>query len=150
MILAAMPEIRNSFIAPASVALRIRDDILFSGEVSYGYIGVEIDENATKNLGRHLVISKALPNSPCAEAGVKPGDTLIHFNGTEINRLSDLNHAVFFARPGQCLTLTVLREGKEYKLPVHVTKKLPEEFDINTKKSEEPAQQTTIASSKSN
>lgn len=126
MMMFQLNDIHSSFIVPARAALRIRDDLVFSGKVSYGYLGIEIDQEATLASGRYMIVGRALPDSPADHAGLKRGDKLLEFNDVKINRISDLNHATFFARPGQYLSLKIRRNGKELKVPVKITEK-PEE-----------------------
>lgn len=130
MMMFQLSDIHSSFVVPARAILRIRDDLMFSGKVAYGYLGVEIDQEASLASGRHLVVGKTLPKSPAAHAGLQHGDKLLEFNDVKIKRLSDLNHATFFARPGQYLSLKIRRNGKDLKVPVKITQK-PEEKDIN-------------------
>lgn len=68
------------------------------------------------------------PGSPAEQAGLKPmridevkrsivpGDVVTAVNGKRILNFSEFQYAVREHRPGETVTLTVLREGKEIKL----------------------------------
>ena len=67
------------------------------------------------------------PGSPAAQAGLKPmridsrqnvtpGDVVTAVNGKRIINFSEFQYAVRQHRPGETITLTVLRDGKELKV----------------------------------
>lgn len=121
MIIASLPEIRSSFILPARAALRIRDDILFAGYVSYAYIGVDIDEEKDRERGSIFVIKKVAKGSPAQEAGLEPGDIIIKMGDNAVKKIRDMHDAMFYARPGQYLTVSVLRNNEELQMMLLVT-----------------------------
>lgn len=108
--------IRASFVVPAKAILRIRDDLVFSGKVSYGYLGLLLDnkEQGSRS-STDYAIADALAGGPAAAAGIKVGDALLEFNEKQIKDVSDLHNEVFYARPGQVVTMKV-RRGTEEKL----------------------------------
>ncbi|MCD8481688.1 MAG: S1C family serine protease [Verrucomicrobia bacterium] len=57
----SLPELRATYMLPARAALRIRDDLLFSGEVRYGWIGFEVREESSIVSGPSLVINSIIP-----------------------------------------------------------------------------------------
>lgn len=114
------PPIRSSFIMPARAVMRVRDDLIFSGKVSYAFFGIEIDKEASLACGTHLVIGKVTEGGPADEAGIKGGDKMLEFDSVVINHVMDLHNATFFARPGQLIPVKVLRGEKELKLTVRL------------------------------
>jgi membrane-associated protease RseP (regulator of RpoE activity) len=60
--------------------------------------------------------------SPAALAGLKVNDTVTSFNGTPVSNWTQLDNAIKAAKPGQSVTLTVLRDGQT----VHLSTKLAE------------------------
>lgn len=116
----SLDDINASLIFPARAAMRIREDLLFAGKVSYGYMGFEIDpEMLFKSQGK-LVISKIMSNSPGSYAGLKTGDQLVEVNNQPLSRLGDLRNAAFFAHPGQYLSMKVLRNNRELNLSIRL------------------------------
>lgn len=122
VMISSVENIRSSFILPARAVMRIRDDLVFSGKVSYALFGIELDKDASI-AARSIIIGRAVDDAPAYDAGVKPGDALLEFDGAPINHVMDLHNATFFARPGQLLSIKVRREGKELTLPVRMIEK---------------------------
>ncbi|MFO0891995.1 MAG: PDZ domain-containing protein [Isosphaeraceae bacterium] len=63
-------------------------------------------------------VAKVLPGSPAADAGLRPGDVLTTLDGRWTASSLDVFSAAAGAGPGQDVTLTVLRDGKELTLTV--------------------------------
>ncbi|MCS7023425.1 MAG: M28 family peptidase [Bryobacteraceae bacterium] len=58
------------------------------------------------------------PGSPAAKAGLKGGDILIEFDGKQIQNLYDYTYALRMKKPGDEVTVKVLREGKPVEFRV--------------------------------
>jgi S1-C subfamily serine protease len=72
----SLPDIGASYALPARAALRLRDEILFSGEVTYGWLGFEVDIDSTIEHGKRLVLGEIFADSPAGQAGLIEGDIL--------------------------------------------------------------------------
>lgn len=59
-----------------------------------------------------------VPNSPAAKAGIKEGDIIVKFDGQPVNEDNPLNSYINKKKPGDTVTLTVLRDGKEQQIKV--------------------------------
>jgi hypothetical protein len=82
------------------------------------YLGVIPDfDSSDSTVG--VIIQGTMPDSPAAAAGLQGGDLLVQFNQIKLTNLMDLNQALVTARPGDAVTLKVLR-GKE-SLELHTT-----------------------------
>ena len=57
----------------------------------------------------HLVIKDVMPGSPAMQAGVKPGDILLAFDGRPVRDIYDLKLDLFFKKEGQRARLKVKR-----------------------------------------
>jgi S1-C subfamily serine protease len=59
-------------------------------------------------------------DSEAYDAGLRPGDVIVSFNGQAVTDPSHLNRLVLDARIGSTATLVVLREGRriEFRLPI--------------------------------
>lgn len=120
IIISSVECIRSSFILPASAVMRIRDSLIFSGKVTYAFMGIELDKAATIAARTHIVVGDAPEGTPAHTAGIKKGDVLLEFDGTPINHVMDLHNATFFARPGQMVVTKVRRGNKELSIPVRM------------------------------
>lgn len=120
MIMASLVDIRSSFIIPARAIVRIRDDILFGGAVSYGYFGLRIDEESAIRQDQPLLVAEVRPDSPAARAGIQKNDILLCVDGIRLRELADLHDIVFFSKPGQFLDVQVLRKGLSVDLSLQV------------------------------
>ena len=56
--------------------------------------------------------------SPAAQASLRPGDILIHFDGKEVRNLYDFTDYLREKRPGDEVPVVVLRDGQEIRATV--------------------------------
>ncbi|MBO9623480.1 MAG: trypsin-like peptidase domain-containing protein [Sphingomonas sp.] len=103
---------------PADLANEITQELIRSGRVVRGYLGVGVQGltpalAARMNLRgqRGAVISTVSPTGPAAGA-LRPGDVVVAVNGTEVEGAGTLTRAIASARPGTRLDLRVLRGGQ--------------------------------------
>ncbi|HYM71334.1 MAG TPA: DegQ family serine endoprotease [Stellaceae bacterium] len=115
------------FAVPSSVAKKVVAEIEAHGKVSRGWLGVQIQE-VTPAIAASLglkadhgaLVAVITPNGPSANTGLKQGDIILAFNGTEIGKLRDLPRLVSAAAPGSKANLTVWRNGKETTVEVAI------------------------------
>ncbi len=119
-----------SFAVPIDEAMRVADQLKKTGKVTRGRIGVsvgEVSREVAESLGlkgaRGAEVSQVEPGGPAAKAGLKPGDIIVKFNGTEINKSSDLPRLVGNTTPNSKATITVWRTGSMVDLPVTVVER---------------------------
>ena len=116
------------FAVPSNLAKRVVSDLMAYGEVrrgSIGYIGIEkltaqlAEEVGAPNTDGALV-SRMNRGSEAYEAGLRPGDVIVGFNGRTISDPAQFSRLVADARIGTTATVKVLRNGKpvEYKLAI--------------------------------
>lgn len=115
----SMDVIRSSFIIPARAVMRIRDDLVFSGKVSYACLGIYFDQEASMASGSYI-IGEVLHGGSAYDGGLRSGDKILEFDNAPIIHLADLQNSIFFARPGQVLSIKVQRGDKELKLPIRL------------------------------
>lgn len=113
------------FAIPVNLAKKVMDDFLKYGEVKRGYIGVtfqELDADRAKELKvteiDGLYVNSTLEGGAAEKAGIKKGDIIKRLDGQEITSSARLQERVGTMRPGDKLTLGVLRDGKmrDFKL----------------------------------
>ena len=120
---AALPDLRSSFVLPAIACQRVRDDLIFSGNVEYGWFGITTTRKLNDNNGFDVVVQDLLENSPAAKSKLNVGDIIRKIDGEEIKKPGDLANTAFFARPDNIVEFLVLRGDKEFKIPVQVEKR---------------------------
>jgi len=116
-----------SFAVPIDEALRVSDQLKASGRVTRGRIGVQIGE-VTKDVAESLGLAKAQgalvqrvePGGPAEKGGLEAGDIILKFNGTAIERPSDLPRMVGSTKPGSRATVNIWRKGSARDIPVTV------------------------------
>jgi hypothetical protein len=81
-----------------------------------GLWGLTLGESVDAGLG--VAIQTVRPNSPADIAGLKPGDVLTALDGRWTSNATDAYLAAAGATQGEAVEAVVLREGKEWKLPV--------------------------------
>src|SRR5438067_10131408 len=116
-----------AFAIPIDVAANVEEQLLKTGKVERGRIGVGIqDVNAqlaqSFGLERPMgaLVSTVESGGPAEKAGVKPGDVILSFNGKPIDRSSELPPLVAAAKPGSKATVEVWRDGKKQTLALGV------------------------------
>jgi len=116
-----------AFAIPIDVAANVEEQLLKTGKVERGRIGVGIqDVNAqlaqSFGLERPMgaLVSTVESGGPAEKAGVKPGDVIVSFNGKAIDRSSELPPLVATAKPGSKANVEVWRDGKKQTLALAV------------------------------
>ena len=107
------------FAIPAEIAKSSAEQIMKSGTVHHGYLGITMNDVTPDNAGffnlpdaTGAIISQVTPDSPASRAGLKSGDVLRELNGKKIDDGSMLQVAVSEMAPGTAIDLGILRDGK--------------------------------------
>ncbi len=115
------------FAIPINEAKGILPQLLASGHVTRGYLGVSV-QSLTPDLGRALhlaqdkgaLVAQVTPHSPAAAAGFKAGDVITAYNGHAISSNADLPRLVAATPIGQSASIQVLRDGKPLTLTARI------------------------------
>jgi serine protease Do len=113
------------FAVPINMAAKVYTDIVKSGTVHRGWLGVVI-QGVTPDLARHfklpdaqgVLVSSVVEGAPAAKAGLRTGDVILACNGQPLASPTELPRVVAQTEPGDTLTLTVLREGQRLEMKV--------------------------------
>jgi len=125
------------FAIPSEIAKASVDQIIKTGTVHHGYLGITMNDVTPDNAqffnlpdASGAVISQVTPDSPAGRAGLKNGDVLRELNGKKIMDGRELQVAVSETAPGTAIELGILRDGKPESIKLTVGefhKEAPEE-----------------------
>ncbi|MEK9773690.1 MAG: S1C family serine protease [Opitutae bacterium] len=120
---AALTDLGSSFILPADACLRIRDGLMLSGKVDYGWFGVTVSRKLNSQNSFDIVVEGTVDGSPASKSYLKKGDRIKKIGSVDVLDRGDLAHAAFFAQPGTVLTFLVNRDDKVVSVPIKVEKR---------------------------
>jgi serine protease Do len=116
-----------SFAIPIDLASNIKEQLIRTGRVSRGRIGVSIqDVNAqfAESFGldrpRGALVGSVEDGGPADKGGVKPGDIILSADGRPVERSSELPAIIASVRPGTDTAIEVWRDRGVRKLTVKV------------------------------
>ncbi|EOG5375138.1 serine endoprotease DegQ [Cronobacter turicensis] len=117
------------FAIPANMAQTLAKQLMQSGEVKRGLLGIkgtEMSADIAKafnlNTQRGAFVSEVLPNSGSAKAGIKAGDVIVSLNGRPLNSFAELRSRIATTEPGTKVKLGLLRDGKAQEVEVTLDK----------------------------
>ena len=112
-----------AFAIPIDVAMEVAEQIIATGIVARGYLGVrvgEVDNDLAEALSMDkpygALITDVEKGESGADAGLQPGDVILKFDGREIKFGSDLPHVVGRIQPKSKANAEVMRDGKKITL----------------------------------
>ncbi len=119
-----------SFAVPSSIVQKVVSDIRQFGVVQRAVLGVEIadidkldkDILKEKNLKVYegAYVARVVGGSAAAIAGVKEGDVITNVNGVVVKSVAQLQEQVGRYRPGDKVTIEILRNNKKQRLQVEL------------------------------
>lgn len=115
----------NSFAIPVSIVKKVVDDLRQYGEVQRAIIGVSITDMTAEEAEKQNMkevkgafVAKVYDGSAAAEANLKENDVILKIAGVSVNTSAELQEQVAKYRPGDKISVTYIRGGKEYTVPV--------------------------------
>ncbi len=110
------------FAIPVSLARQVMEQIITTGKVSRGWLGVSardvIHESTGAAAGAALVGIQR--GGPAHRAGLRPGDTVVSINGREIADTAALINETASLSPGIKAQFKILRDGESIALDIEV------------------------------
>jgi serine protease DegS len=101
------------FAIPAQLAMTILEEIVETGRVTRGYLGVELANTPPPGAGVGLQITRVEPDGPADRAGVRIGDFIIAIDDEPAASSTAVIRQVAHTLPGTELDLDVLRGGRQ-------------------------------------
>jgi S1-C subfamily serine protease len=93
---------------PAWIASRVKAELLASGTVKHGWLGIEGTTMADR-AGVH--VTDVASKSAASEAGLRSGDTIVSVGGERVSSMMQLQAALYLIRPGTKVKIGFLRSG---------------------------------------
>ena len=108
------------FAIPVNMARGVMEQILKTGKVSRGYLGISI-QNVNADLAKAfklpsaqgVLIGDVTSDSPGAKAGLQKGDVVVGLNGQSLADAEDLRLRVSQLAPGTTVKVDVIREAQK-------------------------------------
>jgi len=108
------------FAIPSNLVNSVYNQISEYGEVKrarLGVVGQDLTSDLAKafdlDINQGVVVAQVMPDSPADKAGIKERDVITSVNDKAIEDFSELANAIGLKSPGQEVSITLMRNGKE-------------------------------------
>jgi len=113
------------FAIPINMAHDIMTQLIETGRVSRGYLGVmptELDPANAEFLGLEgregVQLTQVIEGTPAAKAGLQTGDVVLKVDGTPVTTANKFRLLIAEYPPGSKVEMTIFRDGKEKNVTV--------------------------------
>jgi len=115
------------FAIPVSIARKVMEQIIKTGSVTRGWVGVEVQdlnpelaESFNLKSAEGALIAGVLKGGPADVGGIRPGDILVAVNGRAVTDSASLLNLIAALKPGDSARLTVSRKQQSMDLNIQV------------------------------
>ena len=119
------------FAIPTTIVKKVVADLREYGSVQRAILGIiggdvssmlQLEENKGKDFGTvdGVFISDLTESGGAVAAGIEKGDVIIAINGKKVRTMTELQETIVQYRPGDKVTVTLLRNKKEKKFEVEL------------------------------
>lgn len=125
-----------SFAIPLGVIESVVDQIIQTGEVRRGFLGITGGGRVSAEIsikdpdgnfhGQGVLVGGIKPGQAADRAGIQENDIIAEINGNRITKWHQLRSVVSTAKPDSRMDITVWRDGQEIQIPVFLAE-FPEE-----------------------
>ncbi|HEX3481941.1 MAG TPA: DegQ family serine endoprotease [Kofleriaceae bacterium] len=113
------------FAIPSNMAMQVETEILHSGKVTRGWLGVAV-QDVTPDLAKAMdltphhgvLVSDVTHDSPATKAGVQRGDVITAIDGTAIHDAGQLRTVIALAGKNKRVAVAIERRGKPMTIEV--------------------------------
>jgi serine protease DegQ len=118
------------FAIPVSTVRQVMDQIVATGSVTRGYIGVE-PQDLTPELAEAFrlprregaIIAGVMRSGPADRAGVRVGDILVDVDGKPVSDTASMLNLIAQLAPGATVQFRFLRDGRQIEIPIKIGKR---------------------------
>jgi serine protease DegQ len=118
------------FAIPTSTAKKVMEQIIQSGSVTRGWVGIavqeltpELAESFKLKEAHGVLIAEVVRGSPADKSGIKAGDILINIDGKPMVDSTTMLETISALPPGKVAVLKLLRNQSEIVIQVKVGKR---------------------------
>lgn len=116
------------FAMSASSVRSAVDEIVKYGHVKHAWSGMsvwDVSSRMARRMGLDstdgAVVAEVYQGGPAAEANIRPGDIILEANGQKVGGMADVNAILRKARPGDSLTMVIMRRGTKVNIKIKLT-----------------------------
>jgi S1-C subfamily serine protease len=113
------------FAVPAPTVIDVVTQLLETGAVQHPFLGIQLAELTPQiadqfgiDAEQGVLVLGVEGGTPAADAGLQEGDVIVGIDGDQVASAGDLLGLLRRHRPGELVTLRVVRNGDELELPV--------------------------------
>ena len=115
------------FAIPSKLAKAIANQLIETGEVTRGYLGIviqpltaELAESFNMEQSQGILVAQVSEDSPAKKAGLKQGDVIVGYQDKPVKDIGGFRNRVALTAPGSRETLTIIRDGKRQKVKITI------------------------------
>jgi serine protease Do len=113
-----------AFAIPIDIAKKVFNDLVKYGVAQKAFYGGSVVDYDYEHAKKYdlptdiknfygVLVEQLDREGPAAQAGMKPGDIIVRVNNVEVNSQSAFEEELSFHNPGEKITFTYLRDGKQ-------------------------------------
>lgn len=112
------------FAIPIAMAKDIMEQLIYTGEVKRGWLGVSIaniDQSMYDAFGlkeKGVLINEVFENEPAQKAGIESGDIVVSLDGRKTPNVNELRNIAATLSAGKKYPIEIIRSGKKITLTV--------------------------------
>ena len=130
------------FAIPVNMVLNVASNLIKSGEVPRGMLGV-IPDDLSREMAdafglentRGALVNQVFEDTPASRGGIRHGDIIVKIDEREIDSAAELRLVVSQVLPGTKVAVTLLRQGKIMVMPITLGSLTGKVANINTNSS---------------
>ncbi|MBN1220378.1 MAG: trypsin-like peptidase domain-containing protein [Anaerolineae bacterium] len=110
------------FAIPSNVAMKVVERLIETGEAHPSFLGInyeilnpQLANEEGLSITDGALLHEVIPDTPAAQAGLRPGDVIVAINGQMIDERHPLVSLLLQYVAGETITLDVLRDGQTFQ-----------------------------------